>query len=194
MKYRLALFSVLFLSNLLFAQATVSYKIYSLDEARKVDKDSVFGLQVRKKKLTEIPQEIFQYKNLRYLDVSKNKLKSISMEINQFIHLEEFNAGKNRLTICPIVICSIPTLKVLKLNDNPISNIPECIQYLTDLTVLDLFQTRIESFPVTMVELKNLKIVDVRGILYGPKFQEHWKLLMPQTFIDFDLPCNCLED
>jgi len=194
MKYRLAIFSVLFLSNLLFAQSTVSYKIYSLDEARKVDKDSVFGLQLRKKKLTEIPQEIFQYKNLRYLDVSKNKLKSISMEINQFTRLEEFSASKNRLTICPIVICSTPTLKILKLNDNPISNIPECIQYLTDLEVLDLFQTRIESFPVTMVELKNLKILDVRGILYGPKFQEHWKLLMPQTFIDFDLPCNCLED
>lgn len=115
------------------------------------------------------------------------------MEINQFKQLEVFDAGKNRLTVCPIVICSIPSLKVLKLNENPIENLPECIQYLTNLEELDLFQTRVESFPETLVELKNLKTLDVRGILYGPNFQENWKLLMPQTFIDFDLPCNCLE-
>jgi Leucine-rich repeat (LRR) protein len=193
MKYTLALFLLLILCDFSFAQSTVDFKIYSLEEARMVDKDLVSGIQLRKQKLTELPNEIFQYKNLKLLDISKNKLKSLPMEINQFIQLEELNAGKNKMNICPIVICSIPTLKVLKLNDNPIENIPECIQYLEDLEVLDLFQTRVESFPETLVQLKNLKIMDVRGILYGPKFQEHWKLLMPQTSIEFDLPCNCLE-
>lgn len=195
MKNTLVLFLLLILCKISFAQSTASIRIYSLDEARKVEnKDLILGLQLRKNKLTELPEEIYQYKNLKVLDISKNRLRSVPMEINQFTQLEELNAGKNRLPICPIVICSISSLKVLKLNDNPIQNLPECIQYLKELEHLDLFQTRIESFPTTLVELHNLKIMDVRGILFGPRFQEHWKLLMPQTFIDFDLPCNCLED
>jgi Leucine-rich repeat (LRR) protein len=195
MKNTLALFLLLILCKFSFSQSVPEFRIYSLEEARKVEnKDLVLGLELRKLKLTELPPEIYEYKNLKLLDVSKNRLRSIPMEINQFKQLEELNAGKNKLSICPIVICSITTLKVLKLNDNPIQNIPECIQYLADLEHLDLFQTRVESFPTTLVALKNLKTMDVRGILYGPKFQEHWKLLMPQTFIDFDLPCNCLED
>jgi len=194
MKNTLALFLLLILCKVSFAQSTAEYRIYSLEEARKVEnKDLVLGLELRKRKLTQLPEEIYQYKYLKVLDISKNRLKSIPMEINLFTQLEELNIGKNRLPICPIVICSITTLKVLKLNYNPIENLPECIQYLKDLEYLDLFQTRVGSFPESLVELKNLKTMDVRGILYGPKFQEHWRLLMPQTFIDFDLPCNCLE-
>ena len=194
MKYWFAAFLLLTTLKVSLAQSTYSFRIYSLEEARKVDKDSVFGLQITKRKLTEIPSEIYQYKHLKYLDLSKNKLTSIPQEINQFKQLELLNVGKNRLTLCPIVICSIPTLKVLKLYQNPMTSIPECIQYLTELEELDLFETLIESFPGTLVELKKLKLLDAQGILYGKNFQENWRLLLPDTKILFDLPCNCLED
>lgn len=195
MKYRLALFFLFTICNWSFTQSpTTPFKIYSLEEARLVDKDMVLGIELTKRKLTEIPIEIYQYKNLKLLNISKNRLKALPLEINQFTNLEELNAGKNKMSICPIVICSMPSLKNLKLNDNPFQNLPECIQYLRNLETLDLFQTRVESFPESLVDLQNLKTLDVRGILFGPKFQAHWKLLMPQTFIDFDLPCNCLED
>ena len=176
------------------AQSNDTFRIYSLEEARQVDKDSVFGLQLSKRKLTEIPVEIYQYKHLKYLDISKNKFTSIPLEINQFKHLEQLNIGKNKLTLCPIVICSIPSLKILKLYQNPMTSIPDCIQYLTDLEELDIFETLIESFPSTLVELKKLKLLDAQGILYGKNFQENWRLLLPDTKILFDLPCNCLED
>ncbi len=192
MKYAFVTFLMLYLNNCVLAQNS-GYKIYTLEEALISPKDSVFGITLRKNRLTKLPDEIYAFENLMFLDVSKNKLKSIPMELNQFKHLEVFMAGKNKLTICPIVICSLPSLKILKLNENPIGNLPECIQFLTNLEELDLFQTRVESFPETLVELKNLKKMDVRGILYGPKFQEQWKEMMPQTFIDFDLPCNCIE-
>ncbi|MGJ8661639.1 MAG: hypothetical protein ACSHXL_06350, partial [Bacteroidota bacterium] len=108
MKYTFVIFSILFLKNLGIAQSE-KFKIYTLEEARNISKDSVFGLTLHKRKLTQLPEEIYGYKNLKILDISKNRLKSIPMEINQFKQLEVFDAGKNRLTVCPIVICSIPS-------------------------------------------------------------------------------------
>ena len=48
----------------------------SIDEA-KLNPDKVIKLVLIKKKLTDVPEEIRQFKNLQYLDLSKNKLKKL---------------------------------------------------------------------------------------------------------------------
>lgn len=194
MKFAIIFFLALSpLSFLSFGQEQDGLYYMTLEEARLYSPDSVFALRLSKQKLANIPEEIFQYRNLKALDLSKNKLTEIPQNLNVFTQLEILNLGKNRLQLCPIVICSMPNLKHLYLNENIITNLPECIQYLSQLETLDIFNTRIESFPETMALLKNLKMMDARGMLYGPIFQAHWIEALPNTEIKFDLPCNCME-
>jgi len=35
----------------------------------------VYKIRLKKQKLEELPEELYQFKNLQYLDISKNKLK-----------------------------------------------------------------------------------------------------------------------
>ena len=53
------------------------YRVYTSIAAAKQNPDSVFVLDLSKKKLSEIPPEVFQFKNLLKLNISKNKFKEL---------------------------------------------------------------------------------------------------------------------
>jgi len=75
----------------------------SLEEALK-EPDLVYRLNLGKQRLTAIPPEIFQFKNLQELDLSKNKI-----------------------TVIPPEISNLPLLQILDLSDNQIDYIPSHI-------------------------------------------------------------------
>lgn len=70
--------AVIFCSSLLLWSGKLTAQpdriFYSLEEASLVAVDSVLRLDLSKKKFTEIPAEIYRYKNLKELDLSQNKL------------------------------------------------------------------------------------------------------------------------
>jgi Leucine-rich repeat (LRR) protein len=191
---RFALIFTLFLAKSIFSQDIAESDYLTLEEARAISPDSVKALRLTKKKLSEIPEEIYQFKNLRALDLSRNRISQINPgSLNVFTQLEILNLGKNRLALFPIDICSMPSLTHLSVNDNIISNIPTCIGYSTKLQHLDIFNTRIGTFPEELSLLTDLKSLDARGMLYSPVFQEFWTKNLPSTEIKFDLPCNCID-
>ena len=184
---------LLILSCTSFSQEITERDYMSIEEARVNHPDSVFALRMKKMKLTEFPEEILNYKNLRALDLTKNRLTNIPQNLNQLQKLEILTLSKNKLQIFPIVICSMPNLKSISVSNNIITNMPTCIQYLTKLEHLDIFNTQIDSFPSELSLLKNLKTFDARGILFGREFQQTWVKRLPNTKIKFDSPCNCIE-
>ncbi len=188
-----ALFSLLLLGNIACSQ-TEEYNYVSIEEARTMNPEDVTAIRINKRKLTQFPNDILTYPNLRALDLSKNRITEVPLDLNKLKKLETIIMSKNRLESFPVVLCSMPYLKFLSISDNPkIENMPPCIEYAVGLEHLDIFNTGINYYPDELMKLINLKTLDARGILYGPIFQERWKRLLPNTDIKFDRPCNCIE-
>jgi Leucine-rich repeat (LRR) protein len=178
---------------LFFAQKADTVRYYTLEEAKTVHSDSVFAIRMSKKKLNSIPKEIQFYRNLRHLDLSKNKLTELPEFIGSMSNLIDLDLGKNKFTSFPTELCKLSNLRRLVLNQNQFTHISECIGNLENLYYLDLWDTPLETFPNAFISMKNLKSIDMRGILYGPTYQQKWIRSLHWVKIEFDAPCDCVE-
>lgn len=167
-----------------------NYLFPSLEKALLVHPDSVYRLDMSRSKLTEIPVELFQFKNLVELNLSKNKLTSLPSEFI-FEHLEVLHLTKNKFEDFPTVLCKNRTLKQLFFGKNSLSELPECIGELTNLVILDVWFNTVSILPESMIKLRKLRSFDLRGMNYSDAFQAKWRKLLPWVEIQFDLGCDC---
>ncbi len=152
----------LFFTTNLFAQSPC-YK--SLEEALK-QKDCVRCLDLSKKKLREIPSEIYQLENLEKLILTKNKIKHLSDTLSTLPHLHYIDLGSNYIDQMPLALSTLP-IDTLIMWDNPIYELPQ------DYAQWDL------------------KYLDLRAIQMNKEEQKHIKTLFPRARIRMDHPCNC---
>ncbi len=181
----------LYASNTLFAQDTL--KIYRWEAIQKANPDTILAIDASKLKWEQIPEKLYSFKNLKYLNISKNKLKELPLEMGVFKSLKTLDVTKNDLENAPIVICQLPKLQKLHLARNKISSLPACIGYLSELRVLDIWDNPINVLPEEVANLKKLEAVDMRAIMLGPHFQQRWQESMPHVKWYFDPPCHCVE-
>ena len=189
------LFVLIFLINSLFSFASHedSVHYYTLEEAHNMIPDSVFAIDLSKRKLTALPKDLLKYKNLRHLNLSKNKLSDIPEFMSTFTHLIEINLHKNNLTVFPTELCKIKSLERIILSQNAFTHISESIVNLENLKYIDLWETPLETFPNAFLTMKNIKYIDMRGIVYGPTYQQKWLRGLHWVKIEFDAPCDCME-
>jgi Leucine-rich repeat (LRR) protein len=181
----------LYASNALIAQDTL--KIYRWEAIQKANPDTILGIDASKLKWEQIPEKLYSFKNLKYLNISKNRLKDLPMELGALKSLKTLDVTKNNLENAPIVICQLPKLQKLHLARNKISSLPACIGYLSELKVLDIWDNPINVLPEEVLNLKKLEAVDMRAIMLGPRFQQKWQESMPNVKWYFDPPCHCVE-
>lgn len=186
----LVLFCLIWQTNL-FAQDTL--KIYKWEHALTMHPDSVFAIDASQLKWETIPTELYEFKQLRFLNISKNKLTELPLDLGVFKQLKVLDATKNKITNSPIVICQLPALRKLHLARNHISSLPACIGFLSELTFLDIWDNPIAELPDDLLKLQNLKAVDMRSIMLSPGFQSKWQERMPQVTWYFDAPCHCVD-
>lgn len=185
------LFSLL-ISQIVFGQSEIDTgKIYtSLEQALEHPKE-VYKLQLRKLSHHELPDTIFSFENLVWLDVSRNKLKEIPAGIGKLSHLKYLDASKNKLTSIPYTLGFIKNLEVLLLSQNEIFTLPKEIGNLENLRFLDLWSNEIDQFPESIRDLKKLKKLDMRVININEPAQLKIKDQLPNTEIFFSGGCNC---
>lgn len=184
----LCLLSVCF--NQLQAQETT--KIFKWEDALKANPDSVFAIDASKLKWQQVPEELKQFKQLRFLNLSKNKIKELPEFIAEFKWLKVLDLTKNELFLFPVQLCKMNQLQKIHLSRNKIESIPACIQYMAELRVLDIWDNPITSLPEEVTKLEKLEAVDMRGIMLTPEFQEKWLKQMPDVKWYFDAPCHCV--
>jgi Leucine-rich repeat (LRR) protein len=165
-------------------------EFYSLASALK-NPDKVFRLQLSKKKLKTVPEEIRQFKNLNALDLGRNKLKELPAWMGELKYMQEFHAPKNKLREMPAVVCKWKHLKRLDLHQNEITGLIGCMGGLKELTSLDLWSNELEDFPDGVSGMKALKFMDLRVIQFDQTEMERIAELFPRTKIFFSQPCNC---
>ncbi len=167
------------------------YEFTSLKEAL-ANPLEVYSLNLKKKKLTSIPSEIFTLKNLKVLNLSKNHIKNVPEEIGKLTNLVELDLSNNKINILPPSIGNLINIKKLILNKNKIEFLPKEISNLSNLEILDLWGNQITEFPEEIKKLNyTLKILDLRVIFMTQKQQDNIQKLLPDVNIYFSKGCNC---
>jgi Leucine-rich repeat (LRR) protein len=156
--------------------------------------NAVFRLDLSKKKLKEIPPEVFRLTNLNELILDKNKIDSIPDEIGSLIFLQKLSMAHNNIEKIPVVLCSLKSLEELNLADNFLFKIPEEIGGLTSLKKLILWDNPIEYYPDTLEDLSNLLVLDLLNNQMSANTQERIRGLLPKTKIILSLPCKCEDE
>ncbi|MCB0401034.1 MAG: leucine-rich repeat domain-containing protein [Flavobacteriales bacterium] len=179
-------------SQLLDSAAFDTVPTYTLQQALKKDPLNVYKLKLKKLQLKEVPEEIYQFKNLNALDLSKNKLKEFPPRLAEFKYLQELDLSVNKIEIIPKELGQLVHLKEFRANQNEIVSLPPEIKYLVELRFMDLWGNNIGSLPSEIVFLKNtLKEIDMRVILMSDSEHKKIQELLPDTKIKFSKSCNC---
>ena len=182
------LISLLCVCNSGIAQKDKIYK--SIEEALTVPPDSVYRLDLSKNKLTQIPQEIYQFRYLQELNLSKNKLTFIPDNF-EFEDLRILDLSKNDFSEFPIQVCNIVSLRNLFLGKNELKVIPDQIGKLQSLIVLDLWYNPIDDLPEALTQLRNLRSLDLSGLNFSKTFQKKWNEKLSWVKIEFEAACDC---
>ena len=190
-------FTITILSNvnaqLLDSVAFDTVPTYSLTKALKVeDPMKVYKLSLKKMKLTELPPEIFQFKNLQSLNIAGNRFKVFPANIVEFKYLQELNISNNKIEIVTKELGELIYLKRFIANQNDIVTIPSEIKHLHKLKYLDLWGNNIGILPHEIGELENsLEEIDMRVILMSDAEHKVIQGLLPHTKIRFSKSCSC---
>jgi Leucine-rich repeat (LRR) protein len=169
-----------------------SLPTYNLQQALEQDPLKVYKLSLKKMKLTELPTEVLNFKNLQYLNLQKNRLKTFPTNIKNFTHLQELNISYNNIEIIPKELGQLLHLIKFTANNNQIVSLPKEIKHLKKLKYIDIWGNDIGALPFEIQELKdNLIEIDMRVILMSKDESKKIKALLPNTKIRFSKSCNC---
>lgn len=115
-----------------------------------------------KNEVTEIPAEIGNLVNLKYLDLNKAfALKKIPKEIGQLKNLIKIRISMTEINSLPKEIGDLPKLETLTICCNGLSNIPKEIGHLKALKVLDIHSNNINKLPDEICNLTSLTSLNV---------------------------------
>lgn len=153
--------------------------------------DSVLILDLSKQKRKVIPEEIRQFKNLRYLRLSRNDIRELPVWIGELQELRRLDLSNNRLRSIPAEIGLLKHLVYLGLNRNLIESLPPEIGNLSALEELELWDNEVDRIPDEVKHLHQLKVFDLRGILFSADEQRRVQSLLPEAEVLFSPPCNC---
>jgi len=188
------LFFSVALSTVYFGQKQVDLDtcetFKSLEEALK-NPNEVFILDLSKKKLKLVPEEVLLFKELRILNLSKNKLTQLPERMSELEYLEDVNLGKNQFDVFPQVITKWTNLKRLTISQNIITAIPFDIQNLIKLEFLDMWSNELYVIPDSISKLENLSFFDLRVIQFTDDEKIRLHGLLPNTDIKFSSSCSC---
>jgi Leucine-rich repeat (LRR) protein len=170
-----------------------NYVVYTrLEDAAKVHPDSVLAIKLARNKLRELPQQLFNYPNLEYLDLRNNRFAYVPDSIAMFPGLLELNLSGNPVDSISPSVGKLKKLRILRLGKTELVVLPPEIGELGSLEYLDIWGTFITWPPKEIARLsESLKILDMRVIRMNFAQQERVRDLVPSTEILFSKSCNC---
>ncbi len=171
-------------------QLEETYVYMDLQEALRFP-EKVLRLELRKKKLKEVPKEVFQFKNLQWLDLGKNNITELPDSLYKLENLQFLNVSRNKLTSLPKQIGKMLNLVYINANNNDLVGLPPQIGNLERLRVLDLWSNELSDFPEALSKLKDLRVMDLRAITISQENINQLKKWLPNTNVHTDPPCNC---
>jgi Leucine-rich repeat (LRR) protein len=118
---------------------TINYDNQKLKELPNNTANNVVNLSVSNNRFTDIPAQLINFKDLKYVNLANNKIKSVKLDFSR-----------------------LPILQWLDLSGNKIRTIDESIAYLKNLNFLDLSNNALKTLPAGLCNLKNLKVLNLK--------------------------------
>lgn len=188
-------FVVVILTCLWFSLSGQSsaYKVYSLEELEKANPDTVYALTLAKQKLTQLPKDLWKYKNLKELYLDRNRLTNLPDTFDLFDNLEYLNMDRNDLEFVPLAISRLKSLKKLVITRNQINVVSGYLFYCPFLEEMDFYDNPIGSVEQEIFNMKQLKKLDIRGVMLSTKMHNDVKSKLHWATVLTDPPCKCLD-
>lgn len=82
--------------------------------------DTLEEIYLKENFIPALPQWLFQFVNLKFIQLSGNLLQTIPSEICDLINLEHLDVSKNQITRLPIEIFRLNKLQFLNVSENEI--------------------------------------------------------------------------
>jgi internalin A len=127
-----------------------------LQKIEKAARDRESMLDLSGSKLTELPAELGQLKNLTTLSLSYNQLTELPAELGQLKNLTTLSLSYNQLTELPAELGQLTNLTTLSLSSNQLTELPPELGQLTNLTILSLSYNQLTELPPELGQLTNL--------------------------------------
>lgn len=180
------------LAGQLLTQAQLdSLPTYRSLERALAEPGKAFKLDLSRRKLRTVPEELRQLRGLNALDLSGNRLKELPAWLGELQSMQEFRASRNRLGAIPPAVCQWRALKRLDLSRNAIIGLPKCMGQLKQLVSLDLWDNDLAEFPPEIAGMDALRFLDLRNIQFSQQEMDEIRELLPRARIQFSQPCNC---
>jgi internalin A len=112
-------------------------------------------------KLTELPESLWELKQLKSLKISYTKLTTLPDSLAQLTQLTSLNLSRNKLTTLPESLGRLTQLTELDISDNQLTALPDSIGQLTQLTSLDLSRNKLTALPDSIAQLTQLTSLDL---------------------------------
>lgn len=154
--------------------------------------DSVIRLNLKGKKLKEVPAEVFTaFPFIEELNLSRNQLKHLPDGLGNLKWLRRLDVSKNKIEDLPATIGRCQRLEELVINQNELTTLPDSIGRCARLRMIDAWSNNIDRLPATMTELKDLAVIDLRVIVMHYDEQKRINELLPDVKIYMSEGCNC---
>lgn len=108
-----------------------------------------------------LPETLSKLKKLETLKVNTNLLTKLYSEIGQNVNLIILQVGVNKLKRLPATLGLLKNLRVLEAQNNKIKIIPPTVKYLVNLQKVNFSCNHLVDVPQSFGELKNLKHLDL---------------------------------
>ncbi len=133
---------------------------YSISNATK-NKELVESLILRDQRLDSFPDEIVEFKNLRFLDLSMNNFSSIPAGISELKNLEELVIAYSKINEVPNSIKGLKNLKRLVLLYSQVEVVDKGICDLIKLVSINLSFNQLNTLPDCICQLESLKELNI---------------------------------
>lgn len=122
----------------------------------------IYELDLRDNYLTSLPPEIGALKSLRQLELTGNLLTELPPEICLLQNLTYLGVRWNRLTKLPREIGLLDSLEQLYLTGNLLTELPESIGSMENLVELHVNNNQLQYLPHSLARLSSLRLLDAR--------------------------------
>ncbi|XP_035715235.1 leucine-rich repeat-containing protein 57 isoform X2 [Folsomia candida] len=117
------------------------------------------SIDLSENKITEIPQNIGAFLNLKLLNLNSNLIEVIPEQLGVLVKLETLYLSQNRIKVIPVSVQKLPKLKDINLSGNTITVFPAGFASLKFLSVLDLSKNRITDVPDGISGLQVVELI-----------------------------------
>lgn len=114
-------------------------------------------LNLSKKSLSKLPEQLGCLNNLRTIDLSHNYLSELPDWIGHCAQLTKLNICSNKITLIPESFAKLTELVEWKMNSNKVEELPDIFANLGRLRVLIIGANKIETLPNSFRHLKELR-------------------------------------